>query len=80
MAEVVTGFTFTRSKRHSYPWNDYFNGKAWKLTRGTDFHCMVEGFRAAAYQAASRHGVRVQTHTPDVNTIILQAHPLETSP
>lgn len=80
MAEVLKNFEFNRSERHSYPWKDYFNGKTWKLKKGTDFYCMVGNFRSAAYQAAARHGVRIQTHTVDVDTIVIQAHAAEPSP
>lgn len=74
MAEIVNDYNFARTKRSSYPWKDYFNGKVWKLTKGVDFHCMPEAFRAAAYQAAIRHGVRVRTHVPSPNTIVIQAY------
>ena len=62
-----------RSRRNKYPWDKWFDGSVWRLTRGQDFQVSLDGFRGAAGQAAKRHGVRITTRKVADNTLLLQA-------
>lgn len=71
MPAPQTGKRSTR--RNKYPWDKWFDGSVWRLTRGQDFQVSLNAFRGAAGQAAKRHGIRVTTRKVAENTILLQA-------
>ena len=73
MAEVVKGFKFERSKRSTYNWDQWLNGKAWRLVRGVDFTSTIWAFRTALYNAAKVRGLTAQTHLDGDNAIVVQA-------
>ena len=72
MAEVLEDFDFTRSGRGQHPWDEWFNGKVWKLTRGEDFQGATKNFRITAYTAAKERNLKIQTRILNDQTFILQ--------
>ena len=78
MAERLDSFDFrTIGGKKKYPWELWFDGNVWKLTRGVDFFVRTEGFRSAAMGAAARRGVQIRTSCPDDQTIVIQAYRAE---
>lgn len=65
--------TGKRPKRNKYPWDKWFDGSVWSLTRGQDFQVSLNAFRGAASQAAKREGIRITTRKVAEGTILLQA-------
>lgn len=53
MAEVVNDFPATR-------WDDWLDGKTWKLRAGIDFQVSAQSFRVLIYKAAARRGKRAR--------------------
>jgi hypothetical protein len=59
--------------RRSYPWDELFNGKAWKLVEGEDFDD-IRSFRTKCYEAARKRGVKVRTKmSSDWESLTIQA-------
>jgi hypothetical protein len=73
MAEIVKGFKFERAKRSSYKWDEWLNGKTWRLVRGVDFTSTLWAFRTALYNAAKARGLTAQTHLDGDDAIVIQA-------
>jgi len=61
MAKTLTEFPQTRRGRvEAYPWADWFNGEIHLLEKGIDFDVDPKNFRASAYIAAKRHGLKIR--------------------
>jgi hypothetical protein len=65
MAEVVQDFDWNKRvmRDSAYPWDEWFNGSTWLLTKDIDFEGDLTKFRRAAYAKASYHGFNIQTRT-----------------
>jgi len=63
MAEKITELPPVTKGRISYPWAEWFDGSAWKLTRGTDFHISPAGFQKQVTVAARVRGLRAVTRS-----------------
>ena len=64
MAERLEGVDLSRVRASDYPWEDWADGKVWRLTAGKDFDGSghrFRRFRSACYAAAERLGCRVVT-------------------
>ena len=48
MSKVAPSFPPAKAAR--YPWATWRDGRIWKLTKGTDFHCEPKSFRQLAYR------------------------------
>lgn len=75
MAEILDNYDFssTRKRGSIYPWEEWFDGKIRKLSRGDDFKGTAESFRVGAYNAAKKSGVTIQTRILDENSVVLRA-------
>jgi hypothetical protein len=80
MAEVVENFpVLYRSRTNGYDWKQLFDGQAWKLEAGEDFHCKMQSFRCQVFNAAKKRALKVVTRI-DGDSIYLQAFDLEGGP
>ena len=80
MAEVLDEFPgrkFGKGRRQIYPWNDWLDGRVWRLTRGTDFKSETKSFASTAAVAADRRGLKLRTTRPDADTVVIQAYRVE---
>lgn len=60
MAEIIEAVSRARGGRRSaYPWDEWLDGQARRLTRGEDFQCLTESFRTMAHTAAKNRGKRI---------------------
>ena len=83
MAEELDKWSFTsRYRRKNYNWKGWFNGKPWRLTRGTpeerlqgdaDFSIDIRNFQSMAIHNAEKKGLELWTEIVDENTIVVQA-------
>ncbi len=60
MAKKLTEYEFGKAK-FKYPWDQWLDGKIWRLEHGTDFQGEVESMRVNIYTAAKRIGIKVRT-------------------
>lgn len=59
MAKTLKKFP---QRPHSiYPWGQWSDGQIWRATRGADFDCAPEVFRATIRAWAYRHDMRATT-------------------
>ena len=57
-----------------YPWDTWFDGGVWMLTKPADFKITLEAMRIQAYKQAEKRGLSVQTMTTKGGkTLIMQA-------
>jgi hypothetical protein len=64
VAEVVDELPGTRGRLgrpSTYPWDEWLDGRVWKLTRGEDFPSKPRYFGNMAQVSGSRRGVKVET-------------------
>lgn len=70
MSERIVGATLpkankrrksNRGREEQYPFDDWFDGALWRLSRGEDFAVTPASLRSTIYAAAKRRGVRVET-------------------
>ena len=75
MARVLKTFPHAAKGRKAlYPWAEWLDGQAWLLTKGVDFVTEPDHFRATAFQAAKRNGLKIRTATVAVKNIAIQAY------
>ena len=75
MAKTLPDFDFSpKGRGEAYPWNEWFDGRIYKLVQGEDFETSPLGFRSSIYNAAARHDVKVRTSVVD-GGIVIQADP-----
>lgn len=60
MAEVLEEFDFRRRGESRYPWDQWFDGRIWKLKQGEDFKCSLNAFYYGAYRAAGKRGGKIR--------------------
>jgi hypothetical protein len=77
VAKQLTDFKFmprTRGRSSSYPWDEWFDGAVWKLTRGVDFPGDPHSFRTNAYAKARSRGLRLRAQVIDRgDAVVIQA-------
>jgi hypothetical protein len=64
VAEVVDGLPEALGqvgRRPTYPWDEWLDGRIWKLTRGEDFRPEPRYFGNMAQASGARRGVKVET-------------------
>jgi len=64
MAEILDDHEFTGRGGFApkYPYDQWLNGKVWKLLEGTDYKCSLGSMRACVYTAAKRRGLVARTN------------------
>jgi hypothetical protein len=75
MAEVLDGFPKgnRKGKRNDPKWNQWLDGRVWKLVRGVDFSCAPQSFRANAHSRAECRGLKIRG-VIDGDIIVIQAY------
>ncbi len=76
MAELMEeGYKFKRSRspQNKYLWDEWLDGRAWKLEQGVDFNSSMMSMSSGAYQAARRRGKFVRVTAVGKTTFVLQA-------
>lgn len=48
-------------KHERYPWEQWFDGQLWELTKGADFKTEPASFRSAAFLQAKRRDIKLRT-------------------
>lgn len=62
MAEVIEQFpSEQRRATRRYPWDDWADGRIWKLRRGEDFDANPDQFRNRLYSQAKKRGLEART-------------------
>lgn len=51
--------------RARYPWDEWLDGSAWRISRGVDFDCPVNSMASIIYQRAARGGLTVVVRQRD---------------
>lgn len=59
MAEPMTSDVPSVQSRYK-PWDEWLDGRSWRLLAGRDFTCKPESLRVLATSAAARRGLRVR--------------------
>ena len=59
-----------------YDWDNWLNGKPWKLFQGKDFKRDVDSFRASIWAMAKRRGLSARVSKLDEKTLVVQAFEL----
>ena len=60
MAEVLGDFQFSRGRHKAYPWDEWADGRTWRVVHGTDFTISPMIFRNSVYVAARSRGMRAR--------------------
>ena len=79
MAEVVESMPVDRMCKVTYHWDEWLDGRVWKLVVGVDFTCSFKSMRNHCYVAARNRHKRVTVRTDGNGTVYLQARPREQS-
>ena len=74
MAKVLKEFHF--AVRDRYPWTEWFDGRIWQLTRGTDFRCQAQSMLSIAHAKGKKKRLKVLVACRG-DQVILQARPLK---
>ncbi|HEY6312886.1 MAG TPA: hypothetical protein VIY52_19080 [Streptosporangiaceae bacterium] len=61
MATQLNTFPGPRPPQGRYPWDEWTNGRPWRITRGEDYDIPTENMRANLHMRASSMGRKVQT-------------------
>lgn len=57
-----------------YPWDEWLDGRVWKLVQGTDFHASATAMRTYVYRAAKTREVSVTTRRAAGGVLYIQAN------
>jgi hypothetical protein len=74
MAKKINATIEFMSHHSRYPWNEWFDGSTWELTRGEDFDCPASSFRVRAQAAAAQRGMKLATRVRE-DTCLIQVVP-----
>jgi hypothetical protein len=76
VAEEIDEFPQTRGRakgRSKYPFDEWFNGKIWRLDAGEDFSSAPETFRTTLSKTARARGIKIRTAmVNDKKSIVVQ--------
>lgn len=63
MAEKLDSFTFRKggARPKEYPWKEWTDGAAWKITPGQDFDVKPTSMVVTLYEHSKKNGYQVQT-------------------
>ena len=73
MAKVLKDFPVRAGKNSRYPWDEWLNGRVWRLVYGTDFHVTSHSFLGSLSYRAKRSGIKVRTQHDGNDALIIQA-------
>lgn len=78
-AEVLDSYDWGtgRTRASKYPWEQWMDGKTYKIKKGIDFESSCSKFIQQLRQRASDYNARVNVANPDDETIVFQYLPRE---
>jgi len=73
MAEILEDYEFVQwgPQECLYPYDEWFDGQIWKITKGIDFNCTLESMRISLFSQAKKRGMKIRTSKKD-DTLIFQ--------
>jgi hypothetical protein len=73
MSEILESYNFRSVGREcTYPYDDWFDGQIWKLTKGFDFECQPSSLRQAFYAAANRRKIKIHVSMLANGDVVVQ--------
>lgn len=72
MAERIDNITPLRGRPPLYPWDEWLDGSAWRITQGEDFDVTAETMAQMVRLRASKAGLSATARVRD-NTVEFQA-------
>lgn len=70
-----------RARERSYPWEDWFDGRIWKLEPNVDFDGPATSLERVMRTSANRKGIKVRIRIDEGNIVVQrheEAHPTRT--
>ena len=63
MAEILENYDFPvwGPQECRYPYDEWFDGQIWKITKGIDFNCTIESMRVSLWTTAKKRGMKIRT-------------------
>ena len=63
MAEILENYDFPvwGPQECRYPYDEWFDGQIWKITKGIDFNCTIESMRVSLWTTAKKRGIKIRT-------------------
>jgi hypothetical protein len=63
MSEILENYDFPLwgPKDCLYPYDEWFDGQIWKISKGIDFDCTLESMRVSLFTTAKKRGIRIRT-------------------
>lgn len=91
MARVLKAYTFAvdrptgkRGRPPLYPWDEWTDGRIWKVTEGIDFTTSRNGFRSCLAGHAKRKGYTLKAENTNrssgTKSVVFQFLPKDTKP
>lgn len=77
MAEIIDDIRLhadSNGRKSKYPFDEWFDGKARRFTRGKDYAVSTHAFRSYMYSAAKRRGVTLRAVNATETSIDVQAY------
>ena len=73
MAEILEDYEFVQwgPQECLYPYDEWFDGQIWKITKGIDFNCTLESMRISLFSQAKKRRIKIRTSKKD-DTLIFQ--------
>jgi len=74
MSEILENYDFPLwgPKDCLYPYDEWFDGQIWKISKGIDFNCTIESMRISLFNQAKKRGIKVRTSKKGNDTLIFQ--------
>lgn len=80
MAEVLETYEFTpRIGLRRYPWNEWMDGRVWRIRYGEDYHIVTQNMRSTLHVRAANNGQKVHVSKEDKDTLVFQFYVPEES-
>lgn len=79
MAEVLSDFPYNASHKIQFPWDDWLDGRVWKLKHGEDYHCSTMTMQTKCRVMATSRGLKVRIRwfrdpERDADSLVIQAY------
>jgi len=76
MPEILDSMPERRGRPQIYPWDEWSDGRVWKLHQGSDFYSEAKSFRVLTHRTAKLYGCKAFTWISDDETVItIQFYP-----
>jgi len=71
MSQVIKTFPGVPGRPPVYPWDEWSDGRVWRLTRGEDFNSDPKSFRVLVHRTAKSRGLKARTHIESQDVFVL---------